>query len=374
MERKNVILADNSREEMASYALGLEDATGEPWEVLVCRANGGRRGKWGNLLRYGKYFLFSFHIFRQRRRYGAIVGWQAFYGLIFALWCRVFRVKKENFLVVKNLTYREKRGLVGWIYYRFMRFIVKSGYVDLFTCCSQSHCGYCAEIFEQPMEKFCFVPFGVEDVRKETEKGDYILSIGRSNRDWDFLIHALGGQKMPVRIVCDELRRENLPENVRIYNHVWGEEALEFLSRCRLVVIPILDGKVAAGETVLLQAMCLGKPVVVARPGGKWEEYIKNGENGFVVPKDREALRLAVGRLWNEDGLYDKISQNCRKSYEERFSLRGYGRRVGETVKEMQDGKAGERGDPGVWDGEISGCVHRERCEAELQGSGNSAH
>ena len=70
---KNVILTDNSREEMAQYAAGLEAATGESWEILVCRANGGRKTKWGNWLRYGKYFAFSFWVFCNRGKFGKIV-------------------------------------------------------------------------------------------------------------------------------------------------------------------------------------------------------------------------------------------------------------------------------------------------------------
>lgn len=377
MGRRNVILADNSREEMEGYRQGLEEETGFLWETAVCRANEGRTGFWRNGLRYVKYFLFSFSIFLRRRKYGCIVGWQAFYGLCFAFWCRVFRVKKRNFLMVKNLTYREKKGIIGKIYFIFMRFVIKSGYVDLFTCCSKDHCGYCAEMFGEPPERFRFVPFGVEDVRDRVEKkaqsGEFVLSVGRSNRDWDFLINALGGTEYSVRIVCDELKREDIPENIRIFKDVWGEKTLEFFRDCRVVVIPILDGRVAAGETVLLQAMCFGKPVIVARPGGKWEEYITCGETGFVVEKEGDSLRDALELLKKEE-IYSDISRNCRQSYEEQFSLSGYGRRIGRIVKEAGHGCAGDGGDPGIWGGKVFGCLRCQCGGAELQESGNSAH
>ena len=107
MERKNVILADNSLAEMEDYRRGLADESGRNWEVLVCRANQGRRGIW-NFLRYFRYFFFPFRVFLQRRQYENMVAWQAFYGLVFAFWSRVFRAEKENFVVVKNFTYREK--------------------------------------------------------------------------------------------------------------------------------------------------------------------------------------------------------------------------------------------------------------------------
>jgi hypothetical protein len=48
---------------------------------------------------------------------------------------------------------------------------------------------------------------------------------GRSNRDWDFLINSLAGSSYTVKIVCDELHRDNLPSNIEIHNNVWKKES-----------------------------------------------------------------------------------------------------------------------------------------------------
>lgn len=372
MGRKNVILADNTEEEMEDYRRGLAAESGMDWEVLVCRANQGRRGI-RNFLRYVCYFSFPFYIFLRRKRYENIVAWQEFYGLVFAFWCRVFRVEKGNFVVVKHFTYREKKGIIGRIYFQFLRFIVESGYVDVFTFCSGNHLEYCGKKFGIPREKLRFEPFGVEDPGISGSAGEYVLSLGRSNRDWAFLIRELGNRDYSVKIVCDTLKWEKLPPNIRIYNHIWGEEALEFLRRCRVVVLPILDEKVAAGETVLLQAMSLGKPVVAVKESGKWAEYIDDGVNGFVVPKNGETLRKTVKALWEDGELYRKISQNARADFEKYYSLYGYGCRVGRLFREKMDGRTGDVGGPGIPGGELSGSMHPEHCGTELQESGNFA-
>ena len=337
MGKKNVVLPDNSREEMGEFCRGLAEESGLDWEVLACRANQGRRGIW-NFLRYWRYFSFPFRVFLRRKQYDRVVAWQEFYGLVFAFWCRVFRVEKENFLVVQHFTYREKKGVLGRLYFRFMRFIVESGYVDVFTFCSRGHLEYCGETFRIPREKLRFEPFGVEDVQNGEEcAGEYVLSPGRSNRDWEFLIRELGDTEFPVKILCDTLKCGQLPQNIQIYGNVWGEDALKFLRSCRLVVLPILDEKVAAGETVLLQAMSLGKPVVAVRESGKWEEYIGSGENGFVVPKDGKMLRKTLERLWKEEELYQKISRNSRHCFERNYSLFGYGCRMGGLFMEKKE-------------------------------------
>lgn len=337
VEKRNIVLMDNRPEEMTPFLRGLEQATGQSWSAGVCITNGGRKSPLSELVRYGKYFAYSFQIFRKRREYGCIVAWQAFYGLIFAFWCRLFRVPKENTLVVLHLTCREKPGLAGWLYHRFLRYILTGGYVDRYTCTAREHGRHCAAEFGLPEEQFWFLPFGVGDLTTTLgpgKRGDYLLSIGRSNRDWDFLIRALDGCGYPVRLVCDTLEERPLPENMTLHRRVWQEESWRWIRDCAAVVIPVLDSTIPAGETVLLQAMCFGKPVIAARSDGVWADYLVDGQTGLVVAKERKALLEAVDRLMTDPALYCRISENSRREYRERFSLEGYGRRTGERLKE----------------------------------------
>lgn len=337
MERYNVALFDSSQEEARDFIKGLEESTHLPWEAKVLTANQGRKTKLGNLIRYMKYFVFPFQVFLHRKKYQHIVGWQAFYGLLFAFYCRLFHVQKVNSLLIKNFIYKPKKGWIGKIYFSFMRYIVKSKYVDIFVCSSQNFCDYCAEVFQEPKERFVYLPFGVNDFTKlvdmsKAATNDYILALGRSNRDWDFLIDSLAGSQYPVRIVCDELHKEHLPEHIKIYNNVWQEESYEFIRNCRLMIIPILDGRIVAGETVLLQAMSFSKPIIITEPSCLADDYVTDGETGLVVPKEKDALLAAVHKLFEDEALYRKLSDNCRRLYEEKHSLYSFGINVGNTL------------------------------------------
>lgn len=332
---------DSSKEESEDFIEGLEQSTGLPWEAHVYTANRGRKNKIGNLIRYFKYFAFPFKFFLHRKEYNNVIGWQAFYGLLYAFYCRLFHVKKSNTLLIKNFTYKPKKGIVGKIYFRFMNYIVKSKYVDVFVCTSQTFCDYCASVFGESSERFVFLPFGVNDFTKRVDmsvpsSNDYILSLGRSNRDWDFLIDGLAGTEYPVRIVCDELHRDNLPDNIKIYNRVWGDESFEFIKNCRFMVIPIQDGKIGSGETVLLQTMSFSKPIIITKPSCLADDYVLDEETGLIVSKDKDELLSAVDRLWNDRELYEKIAQNARTLYEDRHSLLSYGKYVGNTLIEKK--------------------------------------
>lgn len=339
MKARNIAMFDSNKEEAEDFIKGLEQSTGLHWEALVYTSNNGRKNKLGNAVRYFKYFAFPFKVFLHRKEYDNIVGWQAFYGLLFAFYSRLFHVKKINTLLIKNFTYKPKKGLIGKIYFHFMNYIVKSKYIDVFVCTSQTFCDYCAEVFNESKERFVFLPFGVNDFTKRVDMtkpgtNDYILSLGRSNRDWDFLIDSLAETKYPVRIVCDELHRDNLPENIKIYNDVWGDRSFEFIKNCRFMIIPIMDGKIGSGETVLLQTMSFSKPIIITKPSCLADDYVSDGETGLIVSKDKDELIKAVDKLWNDKDLYERIAHNCRALYENRHSLLSYGKYVGNTLIE----------------------------------------
>lgn len=334
--KENVALFDSSHEEAAEFIRGLQDQTGEKWRAIVCTSNRGRQGL-ANMIRYLKYFVFPFKVFCQRKKYQKIIGWQEFYGLIYAFYCRLFRVKKCNTLIIKNFIYKPKKGLVGKVYFWFMNYIVKSGYVDIYICASKTMVQYCCDAFDEKDDKFVFVPFGVNDFSAEYTQempatNDYVLSLGRSNRDWEFLLEGVRECAYPVKVICDELHVKNPPENVEILNDVWGDRTYPYIYNCKCMVIPIDDGRIASGDTVLLMAMSFGKPIIITKPSCLADDYVTDGYNGIVIEKDATKLQEAISRIFTDEVSYQSLSQNGRKHYLENHSLYSYGKNVGQLM------------------------------------------
>lgn len=337
MEKHNIALFDSSQEEAAEFIRGLQDQTGENWHAIVCNSNKGRQGL-RNAIRYIKYFLFPFRVFCQRKRYKRIIGWQEFYGLVYAFYCRLFRVKKCNELIIKNFIYKPKKSPIGKIYFKFMNYIVKSGYVDTYICASKTMVRYCCEVFGEDEEKFVFIPFGVNDFAAEFQpdgpaSNDYILSLGRSNRDWDFLLEGAKELSYPVKIICDELRVDAPSKNVEILNSVWGDQTHTYIYNCKCMVIPIADGRIASGDTVLLMAMSFGKPIIITKPSCLADDYVTDRYNGIVIEKNVAQLKNAVEQIFEDQDLYRQLSENGRKHYLDNHSLYTYGKNVGKLVK-----------------------------------------
>ena len=92
------------------------------------------------------------------------------------------------------------------------------------------------------------------------------------------------------------------------------------------MIVPAFDVSVLATrkETfglVLIEAQCLGIPVIGTDAGGV-PEIIDDGENGLMVtPEDPEALADAIYRLYGDSRLRRDIATAGKRTMADRFSL-----------------------------------------------------
>ncbi|MGE5627284.1 MAG: glycosyltransferase [Solirubrobacterales bacterium] len=335
---ENIVLIDSSQEEGKDFRQALQDVTGLNWQVVDYRSNEGRVRKSANILRYLKYFLFPLKIFFKRNEIKNIVAWQQFYGLNFAFYCRLFKVKKINKITVMTFIYKKKSGIVGLIYHKYMTYIVKSGYIDLFTCTSDTERELYSKMFDLNINKFAFVPWGgvinhsqEAQIDETLAKQQFLFSPGRSNRDWDFLINSLKGSEYNLKIACDELEPKII-DNIEIYNNIHEDKMWKYMKNCFCILISIKDTSVSAGQTVLVQAMQFKKPMIITKSEGLTKDYIINGYNGLIIEKDKDELLKAIAMLRNCPELYKKITENAYNDYLEKYSIYQLGRNVGNAI------------------------------------------
>ena len=114
---KNVILTDGEIDELIDFKKGIQEETKLSWIIESTISNWGRTNFWLKIKRYLVYFYVPFKVFLHRKDYNMIIGWQQFYALILAFYCRFFNVKKDFFIYVINFTYKDKKGILGKIYF-----------------------------------------------------------------------------------------------------------------------------------------------------------------------------------------------------------------------------------------------------------------
>ena len=340
--KKNVILADCEPEEVMTFRDGLEEATGKKWEILSVVCNKYHGSKWKTLLRYLTYFKVAWHAFMHRNEYETLIGWQQFYANIFAFYCNLFKVKKPCRVVSVNFTYKRKiGGGIGDIHYRFMRFAINNPYLDFLHVPSNLYADRCSHELGVDRSQFIVTPFGIPDSRKEllqtqAPAKDYVLSIGRSNRDFDFLLRVWRREEMKdlhlVLIADTYTPKEPLPSNVTHLKNVVGEAARPWQAHCELMILPIDDGNIASGDTVLLTGMQMEKVVVITRPSTLAEMYIHDGVDGVVLDKEETSFAEKILALMNDAAQRKKIGEQARQTYLEKFSRQSMGRLIGQQL------------------------------------------
>ena len=101
-----------------------------------------------------------------------------------------------------------------------------------------------------------------------------------------------------------DLGESPLPANVEhLETHDGKLGWNRYMAESRVVVIPILPGVIQpAGVSVYLEAMALGKPVVITR-GASTEGILDERLAMLVPPGDAPALRAAIVEVWNDESL-----------------------------------------------------------------------
>lgn len=338
--KKNIILTDWSLNEDWKFKDLLNEYTDFKWIALGINICGGQNCHIKKIINvYLKYFIFSLNIFLNRKKYKNIIAWQQFLGLIFAFYCKVFKVKIFPKLYIMTFIYKPKKGLVGKIYFKFIESTLNSKYIEKVICFSKYEIQYYSNLFNVQVEKFDYCIYGIDseinsfsnkDIVRDTTNNKYFLSVGRSNRDYEFLINSLENSKYNIVILCDELK--NLKKNnIEIYNNIFGENYLSYLKKCTAVVITLKDENISSGQLVFLKAMELGKPVIITK-SNTINEYIIDGYNGLIINKDKNSLLEAMSKLLTNSKYYNEISNNALDYYKERFSFDSFVKSIANII------------------------------------------
>jgi glycosyltransferase involved in cell wall biosynthesis len=177
-------------------------------------------------------------------------------------------------------------------------------------------------------DRLRYLPFGVDDetfAPTGEADGDYVLVVGRDRgRDWPTLFSALEGMELPVKLCCRPRDIEGLPvpSGVEVLGYVDRDVYRNLLGRARAVAIATKPLLYPSGQSVLLEAMAMGRVVVVTGTPAL-EDYVADGETALVVaPGDAAALRRRLLEAARDDGLRAHVGHKAREAVERSFSAR----------------------------------------------------
>ncbi|PPF43580.1 hypothetical protein C5B85_12845 [Pseudoclavibacter sp. AY1F1] len=173
------------------------------------------------------------------------------------------------------------------------------------------------------------VSFGVDhhNFRPETghERRFQVFSAGFDRgRDFATLVSAarlLPEVRFDIVTQMDILKGVVPPANVTVHAPTNGEEHRKNLLAADLIVIPTHDLAYPTGQSVLLEGMASGRPVVVTKTPAM-TEYIDEGQSNFSMPlHDPVGVASTISRLLSDQDRLELVGARARATVEANYTF-----------------------------------------------------
>ncbi len=287
---------------------------------------------------YWEGLYWGWKLFRHSKSFKAVLTGSERPAHVFALLQRLCRRKKRVVHVFMDFPWNPpEKGLARIL--KCLRWHLEIAAVDrIVVLGGPEQEEMFSERLSVPRRKFKFVPYHhtLYDSVSSVSEGDYIFSGGDYTRDYVSLIRAVDG--LPCRLLIVARNRRyfqtiQIPKNVEVLT-TSPERFEELLAGAKLVVLPMLPGLAhSGGQTVLLNALALGKPVILAEDGSL-TNYLSPGVEALMVrPGDPLALRKAIVRLLEDPELARNLGKNA-KCASDRYTPEAFFSRVFALVDE----------------------------------------
>ncbi len=188
-----------------------------------------------------------------------------------------------------------------------------------------------------------FVTFGVDPTSFRPDPVPTtvdVVSVGADpHRDFDLLVRiATRLPDVAFRIVtsADQAHGlESTPDNVVLEIDIPFDEMRRRLSEARLVALPMRENSYSGATTVLLQAMALGKPVVVTRTRAIATGYgLVDGENcRLVAPDDDAGFERALADVLRDEWHARALGASARATIERELTWERYVNRIEQVLR-----------------------------------------
>ncbi|MFH0844002.1 MAG: glycosyltransferase [Pseudomonadota bacterium] len=253
----------------------------------------------------------------KRRDFDAVFSWSMRMGICYGLVNRYFHHPSSPKHVFRDfhidLTRKDRM-------YRLKTLILRLALpgIDYVLCTSREEEKKYSQMFHIPPEKIQFYPDSPSRHLLESypfSRKDYIFSYGNSDRDFDTLVEASRNFKKRVIILSQRYTPErSLPDTVQLITDTISEGGLiEFITSSRLVVLPLVDYAVSAGQNTMVEAMALGRPLVVTANMATIE-YATHGETAlFTKAKDPKELERRIRFLWDHPEEAERMGQRAKE-------------------------------------------------------------
>ena len=195
-------------------------------------------------------------------------------------------------------------------------------------------------------DRISVVPFGVDteyyspSAAGEADGpgggGGVVAVGGDSRRDYATLIAAARIADVPLTLVCypRNVAGLDLPSQVTLHGTVGHEEYRRLLLKADLVVTPTIAPAYPSGQSVVLEAMSMGRATLTT-DSPAMREYVTDGVDGVLVPPRAPAyMAELISSLLADDDRRQSLGETAAKTARAFFDLE----RMWQKVATLLDG------------------------------------
>ena len=126
--------------------------------------------------------------------------------------------------------------------------------------------------------------------------------VSEQHPDWKLVIYGEGPEREALELLVERLK---VKDKVSLPGR--SENIIDELNKSKIFCLSsIYEGM----SNALVEAICVGLPIVTTKVSGT-EELIKDGENGFIVNVgDKEAMAKALTKIIEDENLQNQFSEN----------------------------------------------------------------
>jgi len=271
-----------------------------------------------NISNYLSEFYVPLLALIRRKRFDVIVSWQMRIGICYGILKRIVHPQKAPVHIIQDfhIDLTQPRRL-----YRLNLVLLKLAIpgIDYFCCTSTEEEAIYSRMFHIPRSRIVFLPLAESPSSFEEPshpQKDYIFSYGKSDRDFDTLIRSVAQLNLKTYILSQKYKpKVPAPDNVCIIRErVSGKELVQWIASSRMVVLPMQDYRISAGQISMLEVMALARPLIVTENMATKEYAVHQQTALFFEAGNDQELADHIRYLWNNREAAEHIGKQARQA------------------------------------------------------------
>lgn len=237
---------------------------------------------------------------------------------------------------------------------RFFLFpFLKRYYGSLLNSCNiivvvgQAESIFFATEFPVLEKRIYYIPFGIDTDfwtpdTSATLKRKFLLFVGTDfNRNYDLFLKITQAMRNFQFIgITSHIYKGPLSPNLRLIHSDWHKELIsdlelrDYYRQSLAVILPLKESLQPSGQSVTLQAMACGVPVIITKTEGFWDpdSFVNFKHCIFVESNSIEEWSKHIHLLLSDHKLYSRLTKEGRKLVVEKYNAELFAQKLEEVL------------------------------------------